>query len=113
MQGESDAGPVLAQGYAKALARMIAALRRDLNAPQMHAVLALNQQFGGGKNESVPVVAAAQRSVAEADPLNRWVDSSAATTANNAHFDAQGILAVGHWMGAALLALETAHSGTN
>lgn len=112
VQGESDAGPTLARGYAEALTEMIEQLRRDLDAPAMHAVLALNQNFGGGKNPSIPVVAAAQRSVAAADPLCRWVDTAAATTANNAHFNAAGTLDVGRWMGAALLALEAAHSGT-
>lgn len=108
IQGESDASEQGAQRYPSALESFLQALRDDLGSPGMHAALALNTQFGGGKNRWVEGVASAQAEVAARDPLCVYVDTSMATVANPAHFDAAGTLLVGRWMARALLAHQDA-----
>jgi lysophospholipase L1-like esterase len=106
VQGESDANVNAAPRYEKALGDMIAALRRDLDAPQLIALLALNTHFGGDKNPFVPKIADAQRALASKDPRCAYVDTSAASIANAAHFDTAGTIEVGGLFARALLKLE-------
>ncbi len=98
IQGESDANAEDAPRYAARLRRLIASLRRDLAAPDLVVLLAVNTRFGMGKNPYVADIVDAQREVAAADPLCTYVDTARATIANGAHFDAQGTRDVGRWL---------------
>lgn len=103
VQGESDANKNDAPKYAERLAHMIASLREDLDAPELVALVAVNTKFGGGKNAFMPKIIEAQQAVAAKDPRCVYVDTSAATIANKAHYDTQGTLDVGKWFAEALL----------
>jgi hypothetical protein len=106
VQGESDANARDAAHYEKALREMIAALRKDLNAPEMIALLAINTRFSGGKNKFVPKIVEAQKAVAATDTRCAYVDTSQASTANNVHYDAGGTVWVGHLFAERLLMVE-------
>jgi hypothetical protein len=106
VQGESDANPANVEHYEKALNEMIAALRRDLNAPDMIALVAVNTRFGGGRNKLMPDIVKAQRAVGAADKRAAYVDTAKATIANNAHYDTKGTLYVGRLFAEALLEVE-------
>ena len=106
LQGESDANASRAPVYEKALAEMIAALRKDLESPQMLILLAVNTKFGGDKNVFMPKIVEAQKAVASKDTRCVYVDTASAATANTAHFSSAGTLDVGRRMAEALLKLE-------
>lgn len=107
VQGESDARPKAAREYADALEAMIARLRNDLDAPELFALLAVNTQFGGGRNKFMPTIIRQQKLVASRDPLCEYVDTSKATIANGAHYDSKGTLDVGRWMAESLIRVES------
>ncbi len=109
VQGESDANATAAPMYQQALARMLAALRRDLDAPQLPAFLSVNTQFGGGKNPFLPQVIAAQRALDAVEPSTVYVDTETAAIANAVHWNATGTLDVGERFARALLAWEAEH----
>lgn len=108
VQGESDANADAAPRYEEALGKMIAHLRQDLEAPELVALLAVNTRFGDGKNPHVPAIVAAQKSLAEKDPLCRYVDTAGAETLvpRHIHFTAAGTLEVGRRFAAALADFE-------
>lgn len=106
IQGESDANAVDAPLYVRRLTHLIANLRKDLAAPDLIALLAVNTQFGGGKNKYLPAIVGAQQAVAKNDPRVVYIDTSKATIANAAHYDAQGTLDVGKWFAEGLIKLE-------
>lgn len=106
VQGESDANATDSTNYAHALGEMIAALRRDLEAPELVALVAVNTKFGGGRNQFMPVIVDQQRKLASSDPRIEYVDTSSATIANNAHFDSKGTLEVGRLFADALADVE-------
>jgi len=106
VQGESDANPANVAHYEKALNGMIAALRKDLNAPDMIALVAVNTRFGGGKNKFMPDIVKAQQAVGAADKRAAYVDTAKATIANNAHYDTKGTLYVGRLFAEGLLEVE-------
>ena len=62
---------------------MIAALRTDLEAPEMRALLAINTHFGGDKNTFMPNVVDAQKAVAYKDAKCVYVDTATAAIANS------------------------------
>ena len=95
VQGESDANEIDAPLYAKRLQQMLAELRKQLNAPDLKALVAVNTRFQQGKNKFMPAIVQAQRDCAAAGPLCRYVDTSEASIANAAHFDTAGTLMVG------------------
>ncbi|MCA9174006.1 MAG: hypothetical protein KDB14_05915 [Planctomycetales bacterium] len=107
VQGESDAKPELAERYGSAMQQMIAALRRDLDAPQMAVLLAVNARYSGGSNPHLPEVIRQQQKVANADPLCSYVDTSSASIANRVHYDGPGTLAVGSMFAQALQNIES------
>lgn len=107
VQGESDARPKAARDYADALEGMIAALRKDLEAPELVALLAVYTQFGGGRNMFMPTIVRQHKLVASRDPLCEYVDTSKATIANGAHYDSKGTLDVGRWFAESLIRLES------
>ncbi|NBR84832.1 MAG: hypothetical protein EB141_04545 [Verrucomicrobia bacterium] len=106
VQGESDANATSAPRYTQALGDMIAALRKDLNAPQLIALVAVNTQFGGGKNAFMPKIVEAQQALAAKDPRCAYVDTAGATIANSAHWDSAGTLDVGRRFAEVLLKFE-------
>ncbi|MEN9574547.1 MAG: hypothetical protein RL514_2402 [Verrucomicrobiota bacterium] len=106
VQGESDANATAAPRYTKALGDMLAALRKDLDAPQLIALVAVNTQFGGGKNAFMPKIVEAQQALATQDPRCVYVDTATATIANSAHFDTAGTLDVGRRFADALVKAE-------
>jgi len=77
VQGESDANAVAAPLYEHALGDMIAALRKDLDAPQMIALLAVNTHFGGAENVFMPKIVEAQKALANKIPHCAYVDTAA------------------------------------
>jgi hypothetical protein len=106
VQGESDANATAAPRYEKALGDMIAALRKDLDSPQLIALLAVNTKYGGGTNPFMPKIVEAQQALAAKDPRCAYVDTASATIANTAHFDTAGTLDVGRRCAEALLKIE-------
>ncbi len=106
VQGESDANATDAQRYQLALGQMLTALRKDLAAPEMICLLAVNTRFGGGKNIYMPNVIEAQQSVARTLERAAYVDTSSASIANNVHYDAAGTLEVGRMFAESLLRIE-------
>jgi Carbohydrate esterase, sialic acid-specific acetylesterase len=106
VQGESDANATAAPRYTQALGDMIAALRKDLDAPQLIALVAVNTQFGGGKNAFMPKIVEAQQALAAKDPRCAYVDTATASIANSAHFDTSGTIDVGRRFADALVKTE-------
>jgi hypothetical protein len=100
VQGESDVGATAA--YAKALKEMIVALRKNLNAPQMIALIGVNTRFNNDGPDMMALVEA-QKAVSKTTPRVRYVDTSGASIANTHHFDANGVLEVGKRFADALL----------
>lgn len=108
VQGESDATPDTAPDYERALTAMLEALRHDLDAPQLLALLAVNTHFGNDKNPFVPQIVAAQQAIAAKDSHCAYVDTADAETLlpSRTHFTAAGTLAVGRKFAIALRQLE-------
>lgn len=103
VQGESDANPRRVKQYDARLTDLIGRVRELTNTPKLPVRLAVNTRFQEGKNELVDDVVAIQRVVAARDPHIDYVDTSAATIANAAHYDTDGTLLVGDLMGKSLL----------
>lgn len=95
IQGESDSGPQRATQYASRLTSTIQAIRDAVDAPQMQVRLAVNTKFGSQRNAPMQAIVDSQKLVADQDPHCRYVDTSMATIANDAHFDTAGTLLVG------------------
>ncbi|HRX79307.1 MAG TPA: sialate O-acetylesterase [Pirellulaceae bacterium] len=108
VQGESDANAQDAENYQQALAKMLKSLRRDLATPDLIAMLAVNTRFGGGNNAYMPKIIESQQDVAANDERCAYVDTSAASIANNVHYDAAGTLEVGRMFAEALIKIENA-----
>jgi hypothetical protein len=106
VQGESDANPKDAPGYESSLGKMLASLRKDLDAPRLIALLGLNTQFGEGHNPFVLTIVEAQKSLAAKDSRCVYVDTTGAAIANTVHFDAAGTLTMGRRFAGALLRAE-------
>jgi len=106
VQGESDANQNDIDHYEKALREMLGALRRDLDAPELKALLAVNTRFLEGQNKFMPRIVEAQKAVAANDSLAAYVDTSKCSIANRVHFDAAGTLEVGRLFSKQLLKME-------
>jgi lysophospholipase L1-like esterase len=106
VQGESDANAQDSINYSRALGSMLAAFRRDISAPKLISLIAVNTKFSGGKNKFMPVVVRQQQLLAASNPYCAYVDTSHATIANNVHYDAQGTLTVGEAFAEQLIRLE-------
>ena len=106
VQGEGDARVKIAQEYEKNLGEMLKALRRELKAPEMIALVGVNTNFGNGKNTFVPVVVAQQKSLALHLPRCAYVDTSGVTYANGAHFDTKSVIEIGKRFAEGLIKLE-------
>ena len=105
VQGESDATAAFASQYEKNLGHMMDRLREDLGAKEVPAFIGVNVRFGNDKNPHMPVIVAAQRSLAEKQPHITYVDTSGAETLgpNHTHFTAEGTLEIGKRFARALL----------
>lgn len=110
VQGESDANANAAPKYEQALGEMLTTLRKDLDAPQLIALLAVNTHFGADKNTFIPKIVAAQQALGSKDPRCAYVDTASATIANAAHFDTAGTLDIGARFARALLDREAGTS---
>lgn len=106
VQGESDANAKAAPLYEQALGDMISALRKDLDAPGMIALVGVNTRFGGEKQAFMPKIVQAQQALAAKLPRCAYVDTATATIANGAHFDTAGTLDVGQRFAEALVRVE-------
>lgn len=106
VQGESDATVRAAPKYEENLTALIADLRKNLDAPDMVALVCLNAKFTNKSYPMIPEIIAAQQAVAGKVPRVAYVDTSSATTANAAHFDSAGNLSVGQWLAEALWKVE-------
>ena len=97
VQGESDANAADAANYEKNLGAMLAALRKNLEAPELVALIAVNTRFGNDKNPFMPKVVAAQQALAAKDKLCVYVDTMGAETLlpGRTHFTAAGTIEVG------------------
>ena len=113
VQGESDSNAKDAPHYERALAQMLAALRKELAAPQLIALVSLNTRFGNGENKFVPVVVRAQQAVAGAEKLTVYVDTDGAETLppRHTHFTTRGTLEIGRRFAAALAKAEAGRAG--
>jgi lysophospholipase L1-like esterase len=109
VQGESDSNPADAPNYERALGALIAALRKDLEAPQLIALLGVNTRFGNGKNLFVPKIVEAQKALASKDARCIYVDTAGAETLppSHTHFTAAGTLEVGNRFAEALRKIES------
>lgn len=112
VQGESDANAQDAPRYEPALRAMLTALRTDLEAPQLIALLGVNTRFGNDRNPFVPKIIEAQQAIAARDHCCAYVDTAGAETLlpSRTHFTAAGTLEVGRRFAAALLKLEAANA---
>jgi hypothetical protein len=108
VQGESDATAKDAPEYAANLSAMLNSLRAELNAPDLILLLGVNTRFGNGNNPHMPKIVDAQKEVASAIPLARYVDTAGAETLppSHTHFTAVGTLEVGRRYAEALLSIE-------
>lgn len=108
VQGESDANAQDAVNYETNLASMLEALRRDLETPNLLALIGVNTRFGNGKNSHLPTVIEAQKSLAASDAKTVYVDTTGAETLppSHTHFTAAGTLEIGRRFAGALRDLE-------
>lgn len=110
IQGEAEATRLDARACRKRLEALIAAIRRDLDCPRLPVLLGFNTRCFLGANPSIADVVAAQKAVAREDPFCVYVDTSAASLANEYHWDGPGSLDVGTWFAEALLQAEAAET---
>ena len=106
VQGESDANAKNAPEYEKNLGEMIKALRLELKAPEMIALVGVNTNFGNGKNTFMPVIVEQQKSLAAHLARCAYVDTSGVTYANGAHFDTKSTIEIGGRFAEALIKVE-------
>lgn len=95
IQGESDSDAARLALYASRLTSTIQAIRVAVDQPELPVRLAVNTKFGSQRGVPMDAIVAAQKAVAGRDAHCRYVDTSSATIANNAHFDTAGTLLVG------------------
>lgn len=106
VQGESDANAKDSVIYARNLDAMLTAIRKELNAPKLAALIAVNTRFLEGRNQFMPAIIEQQKLAASFDPRWEYVDTSAATIANQVHYDSAGTLEVGRLFAESLLRIE-------
>lgn len=106
VQGESDANASDSVIYAQNLNVMLTSIRKELNAPRLAALIAVNTRFLEGRNQFMPAIIAQQKLAASLDPRWEYVDTSSATIANQVHYDSKGTLEVGRLFAESLLNIE-------
>ena len=113
IQGESDANKTNAPKYADSLEKLIQKLRNEMASPKLPALIALNTRFSNGTNKFVPVIVEQQKLLVSRSPNIHYVDTSTATIANSAHYDAAGTLLVGRLFAEQLLKVESKTSAVD
>ena len=111
VQGESDASEKGAAAYPQEIADLVAAIRKELDAPELIALLGVNTHFGSDKNPFMPKIVEAQKIAASQMARCAYVDTASATIANSAHFDTKGTIDIGNRFAEALLQMEGKGSG--
>jgi lysophospholipase L1-like esterase len=106
VQGESDANANDSVIYAQNLNAMLMSIRKQLNAPKLAALIAVNTRFLEGRNQFMSAIIDQQKLAASFDPRWEYVDTSAATIANQVHYDSKGTLEVGRLFAESLLSIE-------
>jgi lysophospholipase L1-like esterase len=106
VQGESDANANDSVIYARNLDAMLTAIRKELDIPKLAALIAVNTRFLEGRNQFMPAIIEQQKLAASFDPRWEYVDTSAATIANQVHYDSKGTLEVGRLFAESLLRIE-------
>lgn len=106
VQGESDANANDSAIYARNLDAMLTAIRKELDAPKLAALIAVNTRFLEGRNQYMPAIIEQQKLAASFDPRWEYVGTSAATIANQVHYDSKGTLEVGRLFAESLLRIE-------
>ena len=106
VQGESDANANDSAIYARNLDAMLTAIRKELDAPKLAALIAVNTRFLEGRNQFMPAIIQQQKRAATFDPRWEYVVTSAATIANQVHYDSKGTLEVGRLFAESLLRIE-------
>jgi hypothetical protein len=108
VQGESDANPHDAALYTDAVSDMLDTMRKDIDAPDLPALIGVNIHFGDMKKVSpkMQAIVDAQKALAAKDTRCVYVDTEGATLANGAHFDAAGTLEVGRRFAEALMKMQ-------
>lgn len=112
-QGEGDCHPDAAAIYEQELTRLIARLRKDLDAPGVPFIIGQLGQFAGKPwSDAHRHVDAAHRAVAAADPHAAFVSSDRLTSLpDNLHFDAASQREFGKRYAAAYLSLKADTAG--
>ena len=106
VQGESDANADDSVIYARNLDAMLTSIRKEFDAPKLAALIAVNTRFLEGRNQFMPAIIEQQKLAASFDPRWEYVDTSAATIANQVHYDSKGTLEVGRLFAESLLRIE-------
>lgn len=106
VQGESDANANDSVIYARNLDAMLTAVRKELDVPRLAALIAVNTRFLEGRNQFMPAIIEQQKLAASFDPRWEYVDTSAATIANQVHYDSKGTHEVGRLFAESLLRIE-------
>jgi Carbohydrate esterase, sialic acid-specific acetylesterase len=109
VQGESDANPADGPLYGDRLVKMISALRNELAAPEMAALLAINTRFramGDQPHSDVLLVIEGQKAAASKLGRSRYVDTDGVGYFGPYHFDGAGTLEVGYRMAKGLEEIE-------
>jgi len=105
VQGEDDARKDRWAEYKDRLEKIIVALRKDLGAPNMIALLGVNSKFVNDK-VYVPKIVEAQKALAETSPYIKYVDDTGCEIANKWHFSSKGTLDYGDRFAEQLLQAE-------
>jgi len=105
VQGESDANKYHYAKYKERLGKIIGALRKDLGAPKIIALLGLNTKFQHDK-VYVPKIVKAQKALAETSPYIEYVDDTGCEVVNRCHFSSKGMLEYGSRFAEQLLRTE-------
>ena len=106
VQGESDANEKRVSQYGENLGKMIQSLRKELDAPQLIALVGLNTRFGNSENPFVQHIIEAQKTVAATSEYTEYVDSTGCDICSKAHFDSKGTLEFGKRLAQALIQTE-------
>jgi hypothetical protein len=105
VQGESDAKKGYCAKYKDRLETIITALRKDIGAPNMIALLGLISNFVNDK-VYVPKIVEAQKALAETSPYIKYVDDTGCEIVNKWHFSSKGTLEYGSRLAEQLLQTE-------
>ncbi len=112
-QGESNSNRNAdTENYRNQLEKMISALRKDLDAPELIALLGFNTKFGkrwqkrSSPRGDVMKIRAAQIQVGESSIYSEYVDDWGCEVVNAAHFGSEGTLELGQRYAEALIQTE-------